>query len=344
MIKYKVIFDTNTIRNDKLNNFFGSQERLKELSNYADLIIPDLVFDEILNQKRNSFFDNKKKLTNNHVFQISELEENKIINIDNKVSELKNGIEFPFKKITVYNKDYCLDFIKNKALDDESPFGGQYDSGFKDCYIIYTIKEYIENFSENEVVFIICSGDKKLINAASKLSKNILFADKIDDIKSLTIKQYEDDYFLGKLRNELEDQEITKDNIKGLYFNTEYNDILEISLKDGENYLIHVSEREILSTILKKYVEKAIQRLQESPSFYETHNRLYQIKDLYYYLGKKHIEEIFQAILNNDQISFIINDEDVKQFLLDIRDFSKKNIDDDLFEMVFSLFNSEKLK
>lgn len=334
MINYKVIFDTNSIRNEKLNEFFGSQNKLKAISEYAEIIIPDLVFDEILNQKKKKFNENESNLKSNHLFKLSEFEENKIINIDKKIQELVANINFQFNKIEVENYVECLKFIKSKAISNLSPFEEKSDKGFKDCYIVYTIKEYVDKTGTNNATFIVCSKDQKLKNAIIEISENIIIADNIDDIKSKTIQQYEDDYFIEKLQEELGNKNISNSNIKGLYFNTDYNDILEIVI-DKEEYLVHISEREILGYELKESVEKAIQLFEESPSFAETHNRLIKVNDFFDYLGKIYLEKILNAVIKNSQISYIVEDIDIQQFLSDIKAFCEKMIDKELFEKNF---------
>ena len=48
----KVIFDTNFLRNTEPNNFLWWREQLKRFSSFADILLPDMVIEELKNQKR----------------------------------------------------------------------------------------------------------------------------------------------------------------------------------------------------------------------------------------------------------------------------------------------------
>ncbi len=53
-MKYKVIFDTNTIRGPEPSHleFFGGRNELNRFLNVSEIIIPDIVVDEIIQQKK----------------------------------------------------------------------------------------------------------------------------------------------------------------------------------------------------------------------------------------------------------------------------------------------------
>lgn len=334
MIKYKAIFDTNSIRNDKLNEFFGSQKSLKEVSKFAEIIIPSMVYDEIKIQKEKHFIENKDKLIKNHLFSISNFEKDAIIDFNDKLKNLKDNIDFQFNVISVEDKTKCLEFIKERAIYNKSPFDKGSDKGFKDCYIVYTVREYIEKNKSDSTKFILCTKDVRFKEAISELMKEIEIVDSIDAIKSNTIFEYKDNYFIEKLKNEFGLDLFSGDQIKGVYFNTEYNDILEVVINDKE-HLVHVSEREILGIVLKNDVDQSIQAFEKSPSFAETHLRVAQLKKYYDYFGSVHIERVSIAVTKNSQICYIIQDDDIKEFLLDIKDFSEKVLDEKTYSEVF---------
>jgi len=333
MSKYKVIFDTNSIRNEKLNTFFGKYEELTELSVYADIIIPDLVYQEISSQKKRTFEINRKNIKSNHLFRISDFDEKNIVNIDDKIQELEGSIGFAFEKITIENHSQALEFITNKAVNKEAPFVSDNgsDKGFKDCHIVYSIKEFFEKNKNTDCVFIVCSEDTKFKKAIEEISKDIKIISKIEDVKTITIDQYKDDYFIEKLKEHFEVEKLNTECIKDMYSSYDYEDILRVEVH-SKIYLVKISEREIIKTELEENIEKSIESFELSPNFIATHERLIDLNEFIDFFGKNHITSMFEAINNNDQIYSIVDDEDMTQFLVDIKEFTQEHIEEDLYK------------
>ena len=63
MNKVFVLVDTNIVRNEQsVTNLFGSRNALIELRNAIELVVPEMVIEEIISQKRSSFDDAKQKV------------------------------------------------------------------------------------------------------------------------------------------------------------------------------------------------------------------------------------------------------------------------------------------
>jgi len=61
----KVIFDTNFIRNTEPKQFLGGRSELEKFAKVAELVFPDIVIEEIKNQKRRSLEKNKTSFLGN---------------------------------------------------------------------------------------------------------------------------------------------------------------------------------------------------------------------------------------------------------------------------------------
>ena len=61
LIKEKVIFDTNFLLEKKLKNFFGKKDQLIKFSKVADIIIPDMVVQELLEWHKRNFEKEKEQ-------------------------------------------------------------------------------------------------------------------------------------------------------------------------------------------------------------------------------------------------------------------------------------------
>jgi hypothetical protein len=46
-----IFLDTNSIRNEKANHFFGNSSKIKDISRLVDVAVPSIVIDEIIRQK-----------------------------------------------------------------------------------------------------------------------------------------------------------------------------------------------------------------------------------------------------------------------------------------------------
>ena len=55
----KVIFDTNSVRNTEPKQFLGGRSELEKFAKVAELVFPDIVIEEIKNQKRRNLESKK---------------------------------------------------------------------------------------------------------------------------------------------------------------------------------------------------------------------------------------------------------------------------------------------
>jgi len=66
----KVIFDTNFIRNTEAKHFLGGRSELEKFAKVAELVFPDIVIEEIKNQKRKNLEKNKSSFLSNPYAEI----------------------------------------------------------------------------------------------------------------------------------------------------------------------------------------------------------------------------------------------------------------------------------
>lgn len=119
----KIIFDTNILRNAEPEYFFGGRDILSKFSQSAEIIIPDIVIEEIRNQKRKKLEENKSKFLSNpfHWMRGINQEETQAFDIENHITELQNKVEIKYTIIEL--TDYSvLVKIKELALKKLPPF------------------------------------------------------------------------------------------------------------------------------------------------------------------------------------------------------------------------------
>ncbi len=239
MIKEKVIFDTNFLLEKKLKNFFGKKDQLIKFSKVADIIIPDMVVQELLEwYKRNFEKEQFLKMALPNVLSHN-TDSIKIDETLNQLLDLETGL---FQVIDLKNPKYIFD-MKQLALKKEPPFvpDDGSDKGFKDAYICFTVIEYLEEIEDKYIFFV--TNDKLLKMAFSKYP-NIRVVESYDEFIQKSISVLYDDYFIGKLKSEI-DAEIKKENITEYSINENENQILIIDMED-KKYIVEVDSQEIV--------------------------------------------------------------------------------------------------
>jgi len=103
------------------------------------------------------------------------------------------------------------------------------------------------------------------------------------------------------LRDELKNKQIKKTKLFES-INEFLNAYTDIILEDENN----------------KQLDELIQRLRESSSFYETHHIVSNFDHYIKVINKEQASDILDISLDNEQIRWIINDPDIKSFLLEI--------------------------
>lgn len=323
---YKVIFDTNSIRNDKsINAFLGGRGELQRFAKVAEIIIPDMVIEEIKNQKRKHLVAKKDAFLSNPFHLLVGLEEENTVSfdVDNHIIELKNNEILPFNEISL-TKGNTLQEIKKMALDNSPPFNENTDKGFKDAYIYFTVLEYLENCKDKEVFFVTEDGRLK---SAFENNPRVRVIDGFKEFENYIDLYFKEDYFVEKLQQEI-DEQIVVDDIEDAWLNIEENWILKIACND-RIYFVEVDflSKEILDSTNLNFSNN-ISYLVNSMSFQNTHNAIEELADFIKYLSDDEIKKIFSAAIDNPQIHRIATDDDVKEFFTGIYDAKPDLIQD----------------
>ncbi len=199
--RYCIIFDTNILfvtyttyadfNRFKFNTTFENILRKiesYELEKYVDILIPNVVWNEIIEQNLVSYEEKNEELKN----KISKI---KVPNITFNETEI-NYKEFLLKKVEeyrneIFNKDINIkelnlpksekfESIIKRAYNKRPPFegkGGKSDKGFKDALLWESIIQYRES---NNIGMILYTKDK-IFNAELKEEfENIFLSDSID--------------------------------------------------------------------------------------------------------------------------------------------------------------------
>lgn len=327
-MKEKVIFDTNTIRNPDMNNFLGNRKELELFAKDADIVIPYVSIEEIKRQKKQTIKSKKDSFISNPFHNLFGLNEEitKSFDIDNYIEKLLLEESIVFDVIDLKSND-VLPQIKELALLKKPPFeeADNTDKGFKDALIYFSVLEYLQEV-DNKYVFV-CAKDNRL-GDAFKEQPNVFFVKNYEEFKKHSISQFFDDYMLQKFNDEL-GFEISKNDIKEYWNNINDNKVVLINFEDNE-YVVETESGEILSSCNRnEYIDK-IETLALSPNFLTTHTLIEELTPYQNYFSEDEIERLLGMAYINNQIGWILGDDDVKQFFGNLYESKKHLVRDEL--------------
>jgi len=328
----KVIFDTNFIRNTEAKHFLGGRGELEKFSKVAELVFPDIVIEEIKNQKRKSLEKNKSSFLSNPFHWLRNLDRDDTQNFDveSHISELETNetLEYSVRKLTDYS---VLEQMKELALKKLPPFeaGDNTDKGFKDACIYFTTLEYLQSIPD-KMIFVCCK-DGRLKEAFEK-RPNIIVIDSYNGFIQNSITRFYDDYFIEKLQTEIH-ADISKEHIVDYWVNINENRVLLIEV-DGEKYAVEVDSGEIVAFEKVAAYSEAVNRLINAGAFATTHSAIEALNPYIHFLSDDEILKILDAVNTNEQIHWVIGDEDVKQFVSTLYDRKKEILPTELAENI----------
>ena len=301
----KIIFDTNTLRNNESESFLGGRDMLSKFSQSADIIIPDIVLEEIRNQKRKKLEENKSKFLSNpfHWIRGVDKEETLAFDIENHITELQDKEEIGYTLIEL--TDYSvLVKIKDLALRKLPPFedADNTDKWFKDAYLYFTVLEYLQKITDKYI--FVCTKDTRLTEAFQKHS-NIRVIKDYEEYKDQSVTWLIDSYFLEKL-SETFHILITLDDILDYWNNIDGDQILLVQVEE-RIIVVKIEEREVVAFQDTIEYKPLIEELISSQSYSDTHKIikwfLSNAWNWIMWFSDGEIERIIQALFDNDQIS-----------------------------------------
>jgi rRNA-processing protein FCF1 len=327
-MKYKVVFDTNTIRNaESVADFLGGRSVLERFLKVSEIIIPEIVIEEIKNQKRKHLISKRDSFLSNPFHFLRKIDENetKKFDIEKWILELADNESLPYSVISL-TRDNVLEDIKKLCLGNLPPFEENSDKGFKDAYIYFTILEYLNN-CEGKNIFVVTKDDR--LKMAFEGNTRVTVVKDFDEFEKYIDTYFREEYFINRFKEEVSEN-ITADCIEGIWLNTEENWTIKLSC-DEKIYFVEVdfSSREIIDFTDFNFA-KGIAGLIISGAFRTTHSYIKMIKDYVRYFSDQEIQNLIEAATNNNQIYSIATDEDVKEFFMPIFKAKSQIISDEI--------------
>lgn len=232
-----IFLDTNCIRNQEANRFFGNVSDIQKASNIVDIAIPSIVIDEIIRQKRRFLKSQLDKIKNNYFSRVIGFDgiELKVCkdHIEHQIQSLFNDSqdEFTYKIVKLKHKGK-LKQIKQLAIKNIAPFEANSDKGFKDTYIHLTISEFLKTADDD--VFLLTS-DSRL--KESFKYKKVTVISNIQDYFKYRQEYFKEDYFLERLNEYFEREDLNAKNILSAELNEDDNWEIRVEVEGEEKVL-----------------------------------------------------------------------------------------------------------
>jgi rRNA-processing protein FCF1 len=326
-MKYKVIFDTNSIRNaESVADFLGGRAELERFLKVSEIIIPDIVVEEIKNQKRKHLISKRDSFLANpfHFLKKINEEETKSFDIEKWITDLVDEESVPHTVIFL-TKDNVLDEIKKLCLANLPPFEENCDKGFKDAYIYFTILEYLECI-DGENIFVVTNDDR--LRMAFDGNARVTVVKNFDEFEKYIDSYFREEYFINRLKEEVSSN-IAAESIEEIWLNKNENWVIKISC-DEKTYFVEVdfSTREIIGFTDFEF-PTFIRELISSGSFANTHSMISSLSEYVQYFSNQDIVGLIGASTENSQIYSISSDEDVKDFFTSLFELKSQIITDE---------------
>ncbi len=331
MSKIAVIFDTNSCYADRTQQaFFGRRDTLIKISQRATIYMPQIVIDELVQQKTEGIQENLNILKRNSLlpmlgFDTTALE---TVNEQEHVRKLQIMEDIPYQVIDIKDPVEAYKKIRKWVIPGNPPFNmrnsngkNNSDKGIKDALIACTIDDFLKQ-KTYDVYYLACM-DGRLKEYYKNRQEIICLSP--DEIAKELSRVFFDDYTVGAIRNELEQPEaILRDN--WVNRNTDV-----VSQFDYEEYstlvLQDATSKEIIKTSDSLLIEDP-SSLQASGSFSSTHNVVTRIHDSLDFYRQEELAAIKDAMMTNNQVYGIGLDEDVKSLALELFSFFIGQLDD----------------
>ncbi len=309
-MKYKVIFDTNSIRStESLTSFLGGRSDLDRFAKLAEVVIPEMVIEEIKSQKKKYLHSKRDAFISNpfHLLRNLDRVETENFDVDNWVLELLKKEVISFTVISL-SDDAILDEIKRFSLQNIPPFDRDSDKGFKDVIIYFTTLQYLNCLDDKKIFFV--TKDERLALAFSKHERIQVIKD-FDEFEKFNDSYFKGEYFINRLK-ELVDSKIVSESVDEIWLNIDENWVLRISCGDAIYFVeADFSSREIIEFTSVDF-SVFFNELITSDAFRVTHSGVKSLMGYLKYLSDQQIQDLIKAASENDQIFSISTDEDVK--------------------------------
>lgn len=293
--KVTVIADTNQVRSERSHtHLLGNRKSLSELVKVAKLVLPAIVIEEIVQQKRELFESDRQALASNNLLSMAGISNEAIDNID--FSQVENAVRkdrsIPFEVADFNHDEMAFRKLEELAIARKPPFNKGSDKGFKDACVVLSVEEYAAAHPD-EKVFLATEDER--IGEYFKTSGAVARVRTLKDLKSFFVSGSD----------------------KTSAMSTEADDSCA-SIGDEKQ---------------ETAVQKLINDLRESAAFYTTHELIADLKTHEESLSRDNAIELLKVAVTNNQVYWIMQDPDIKEFFVPLFNRCEQYLDEDTYSL-----------
>lgn len=275
-------FDTNVINSKSyMNELFGNHKLLERISDEYEIKIPRVVLDELIEHKRRQFEEDKNRILKSEIARTALLQTKKIeeLKFCEIIENIQNKETIEYEVIEAQKAEDFFNHFYRRAVESRPPFDKKSDKGFKDACVASSVLSYLATHSGIEEVALV-TGDTRL-SEVFKHDKSVKVYSSVQELP---------------LRRNKENDEISNE-ISRKVNNTE----IDIGSKpDGER------------------IRAEVYKFCNSTSFSSTHSAVSALRKLGDPLTVVEKKSIINASVDNAQISYVLKDVDVNEFVVPI--------------------------
>ncbi|MCG2589522.1 PIN domain-containing protein [Rhodohalobacter sulfatireducens] len=233
-----LFIDTNAIRNDGVNSFFGNIEELERIQSHVQIAIPKIVIEEIKVQKRSQLVADLSRFKGNYFTGALEIDTSEYLEemLEQKINQLYEECLDELEHIELdFDLTQYFDDMTERAIHNNAPFNKKNDKGYKDSLIFYTVIEYIQQ-NPNDEIFVL-TNDSRLEEAFSK-QEGVNVIGEVDEYYEYRKGYFSDEYFIGRLREDLGVDEGLSIEILDANINEDDDWIVSVEIDGAEHTLV----------------------------------------------------------------------------------------------------------
>jgi hypothetical protein len=279
--------DTNSINSSSLDTLFGNADDLAKLELLAHIVLPSVVFDELIEHKKRHFDQERQKLMKNHLLPSLSGSREKLqeLTFESYEMAMKANCPINYEVADIQNREAAMAHMYNLAIHNKAPFEENSDKGFKDAWVVMTVDEYLERHPEYDHALLV-TNDNRMAEYFDNAANRVTVVPNINEVLKV----------LSLRRSDAGD---AKDDSSQVYISQSNDFNPSEDSKDNVNQ-----------------VNALIDDLNNSRSFAETHAVVAKYKDVdFTNLSSREGRMILEACVANDQVSYILPDEDVDGFI-----------------------------
>lgn len=291
--KNVVVFpDTNSLESGSLNTLFGHEPQFVELASVATIVLPNVILDEITRHKKHAFQQELSRLSKSPLRGDLDIRQESLdeLNFEDRMAAIRESCKVSFEKASLTASKSAFQRIYSLAMSNKPPFDKGSDKGFKDACFVLTIDEYLKSHPQ-VTRSIVISEDSRV-----------------------------QDYFHGEGREIVSNVD---ECLHAILEPTEGNNSKFNKTTTGASPNAAFAKESSEKTCAVAFAED----LAHSRSFQETHDIVSRYANANFSnITASEALAILKACINNNQVSYLLSDNDVNKLILPIFEHNQNQL------------------